>query len=208
MEKEVNSKAKNAPQLWIMLLANILIIAGMIFPQYYSQLTNDFNVVILIRSLGVFIAPLLLFLLNGLLSPNQKAILVFWKLKNALPGCEAFTRLSKRDPRVDIKKLQELHGALPKNPVDQNRLWYKIYKKHSQDIIVSESHRAFLLARDLTSLSVLLIVFMGLPAVVFGIWPVALYYFCFLLLQYFVIVIGAQNRGKRFVSNVLAIESK
>lgn len=208
MEKEVNLKAKNTPQLWILLSANILIICGVFFPLYFKEITQEFDVIFILKGLGASIAPLLLFLLNGLLSSNQKAVLVFWKFKNPLPGSVAFSRISKEDPRIDRKKLKEIYGSLPKNPLDQNKLWYKIYRKNSLDIVISESHRAFLLARDLTSLCFLFIVFIGFPAILIASRPISVYYFCFLLVQYLLVVKGAQNRGRRFVANVLAKESR
>lgn len=208
MEKEVNLKGKNTPQLWILLSANILIIAGIIFPEYFKEISNEFNILFILKGLGVSIAPLLLFLFNGLISSNQKAILVFWKRKNPLPGSESFSKLSKKDTRIDRKKLKEIYGTLPKKPSKQNKLWYKIYKKNSLNVIVSESHRAFLLARDLTSLCFLFVIFIGIPVMILGKWPINIYYFIFLVIQYFIIVIGAQNRGRRFVTNVLATESE
>ncbi|MBC8644371.1 hypothetical protein H9W95_10625 [Flavobacterium lindanitolerans] len=77
MDKEVNLKAKNTPMLWILLSANILIICGIFYPLYFQQATNKLNIVFILKGLGASIAPLLLFLLNGLLSSNQKAILIF-----------------------------------------------------------------------------------------------------------------------------------
>lgn len=204
MEKEPNLKIKNAPQLWVFLSANILILCGLVLPEYF---TKDFDIVFIIKALGVSIAPLLLFLLNGLISSHQKAILVFWKLKNPLPGSEAFSKLSKNDTRIDRAKLKSLYGSLPKSPIEQNKLWYKIYKKNSSNTIVSDSHRAFLLARDLASLCVLFVIILGIPVLIIGQWPINLYYFLGLLLQYAVVIIGAQNRGRRLVTNVLAIES-
>lgn len=208
MEKELNLKVKNAPQLWILLSANILIICGTFYPINFKEITNEFNIFFIFKFLGASIAPLLLFLLNGLLSSNQKAILVFWKLKNPLPGSEAFSKLSKEDTRIDRNKLKEIYGSLPQNPIEQNKLWYKIYKKNALDNVVMESHRTFLLARDLTSLCFLFLIFAGIPALIFAGWPINIFYFSFLLVQYFVVVIGAQNRGRRFVTNVLAIDSK
>lgn len=208
MEKEVNLKAKNTPQLWILVSANVLIICGIFFPLYLKDLTNKFDNFFILKGLVASLAPLMLFLLNGLLSSNQKATLVFWKLKNPLPGSESFSKLSKQDSRIDRKRLKEIYGSLPKDPKEQNKLWYKIYKKNSSDIVISESHRAFLLARDLTSLCFLFIVFIGIPVMLFGNWPISIYYFSYLIVQYFFVVVGAQNRGRRFVTNVLAIESK
>jgi hypothetical protein len=208
MGKEINLKSKNVPQLWVLLSANILILLGLAFPIFLEEITSEINIVFILKSLGISVAPLLLFLLNGLISSNQKAILVFWKLKNPLPGSEAFSKYSKTDSRIDRKKLKEIYGTLPKKPSEQNKLWYKIYRKNSSDIIISESHRAFLLARDLTSLCSLFIVFMGIPVLFICKWPINLYYIVFLIIQYFIVVIGAQNRGRRFVTNVLAAEIK
>lgn len=208
MEKEVNLKSKNTPQLWIMLVANILIVCGIFFPMYLKEIKNKFDLIFILKGLGASMAPLLLFLLNGFISSNQKAVLVFWKLKDPLPGSEAFSKLSKQDNRIDRKKLKEIYGSLPKNPAEQNKLWYKIYRKNNLDITVIESHRAFLLARDLTSMSFLFLAFIGISSLLFFDRPLNMYYLLFLILQYFITVIGARNRGKRFVCNVLASESK
>lgn len=179
----------------------------MFFPAHFAKLAKEFDIVFVIKTLGMFIAPLILFLLNGLLSSHQKAVLVFWKISNPLPGSEAFSKISKTDTRIDRKKLKISHGSFPKKASDQNKLWYKIYKKNSADLIVSESHRAFLLARDLTSLSFLFLIFIGLPILWSEKWPLSFFYFIILISQYLLVRLGAKNRGRRFVSNVLAIES-
>lgn len=208
MKKEINLKAKNTSQLWIFLLSNLVIICSIFFPMYYAEIINEFHVNLLFKGLGATMAPLFLFLLNGLLSSDQKAVLVYWKLKDPLPGSEAFSRLSKKDSRIDRKKLEEIYGKLPKSPSEQNKLWYKIYRKNAIDVVISESHRSFLLARDLASLCFIFIVFLGLPTLIIANWPLNFYYFSFLVVQYFIVVIGAQNRGRRFVTNVLAVESR
>jgi hypothetical protein len=38
-------------------------------------------------------------------------------------------------------------------------------------------------------------------------WPLKLYYLFFLFVEYLVLVRIAQNHGRRFVTNVLAVES-
>lgn len=207
MTEKINLKIKNTPQLWIFLMANIFILCAVIFPTYFMKINNGFNILSMLKALGTSIAPLLLFILNGLLSSHQKAVLVFWKLKDPLPGSEAFSKLSKNDSRIDRTKLKEVYGTLPKNPEQQNKLWYKIYRKNCDEIVIRDSHRAFLLARDLTSLCILFVIFLGLPALIIGEWPINLYYFIYLILQFLIIAIGGQNRGQRFVTNVLAAES-
>jgi hypothetical protein len=207
MENQINLKMKNTPQLWVFLSANILFLCSMFFPAYFTKLANDFDIVFVVKTLGLLIAPLILFLLNGLLSPHQKAILVFWKISNPLPGSEAFSNISKTDTRIDREKLKISYGSFPKKPSEQNKMWYKIYKKNSSNLIVADSHRAFLLARDLTSLSFLFVLFIGLPICWSEKWPLSVYYLLILVVQYVLVRLGAKNRGRRFVANVLAIES-
>ncbi len=208
MEKDINLKVKNTPQLWVLLSANILIILAVVFHTQFKDFQKELDILFIFKSLGASIAPLILFLLNGFVSSHQKAVLVFWKLKNPLPGSQAFSEISRQDTRIDRKKLKQLYGTLPKKPAEQNMLWYKIYKKNTSNIIISESHRAFLLARDLTSMCFLFLLFLGIP-VIFAIEsPANIFYFIFLVLQYFLVVIGAKNRGRRFVANVLAEETK
>ncbi|MHC0444753.1 hypothetical protein ACWA1F_05055 [Flavobacterium sp. 3-218] len=207
METQINLKTKNTPQLWVFLSGNIFFLCSMFFPAHFEKLVKEFDMMFVIKTLGMFIAPLILFLLNGLLSSHQKAVLVFWKMSNPLPGSEAFSKISRADTRIDREKLKTAHGSLPKKAADQNKLWYKIYKKNSADLIVSESHRAFLLARDLTSLSFLFLIFIGLPILWSEKWPLSFIYFLILIAQYLLVRVGARNRGRRFVANVLAIES-
>lgn len=203
MQNEVNLKSKNTTLLWVFLAANIIIIITLIFPKFLEK----FDVLLWTKTIGVSIAPIILFLINGLLSSHQKAIIIFWKLKDPLPGSRAFSELSKKDPRIDTKLLKSKFGNFPKNSTEQNKYWYKIYRKNATNIIVKESHRAFLLARDLTSLSFLMMFVMGVIALLLIHSTLNYYYLLFLIIQYFTNLINARNRGRRFVTNVLAVES-
>ena len=97
--------------------------------------------------------PLATLILDGIVTSEFKAVLVYWKWKNPLPGHEAFTVHGKQDGRFDMKALEELHGPLPKDPAEQNQLWYKLSKLTADRPSVDEAHYAWLLARDLTNLS-------------------------------------------------------
>lgn len=203
MQNEVNLKNKNTTLLWVFLAANIIIILTISFPNFLEQ----FDIILWTKTIGASIAPVILFLLNGLLSSHQKAIIIFWKLKDPLPGSIAFSELSKKDSRIDIKQLKSKFGIFPRKPSEQNKLWYNIYRKNSSNMLVTESHRAFLLARDLTSLSLLLLLVMGGLALIYISPTIMYYYILFLIIQYFANLVNARNRGKRFVTNVLAVES-
>lgn len=63
-------------------------------------------------ALGALV-PAAVLVLNGLIGSEWKAILVFWRLRNALPGCRAFSELAHRDPRVDLEALNAQFSELP-----------------------------------------------------------------------------------------------
>lgn len=203
MQNEVNLKSKNTTLLWVFLAANVIIILTISFPNFVEQ----FDIILWTKTIGASIAPVILFLFNGLLSSHQKAIIIFWRLKDPLPGSRAFSELIKKDSRIDIKKLKSKFGIFPRKASEQNKLWYHIYRQNASNILVTESHGAFLLARDLTSLSFLLMLVMGVLALAYISPIIKYYYFLFLIIQYFANLVNARNRGQRFVTNVLAVES-
>ncbi|MYK70059.1 MAG: hypothetical protein F4020_11365 [Gammaproteobacteria bacterium] len=153
-------------------------------------------------SLGLPVATLIL---DGIVTSDFKAALVYWKWRNPLPGHAAFTVHGRADSRVDMNALEAEHGPLPTDPVEQNRLWYKLSKATANRGSVDEAHYAWLLARDLTSLSfALLIVTAGLAAVLrVGGWEWNALITAQGLL-YVVLSQVAANKGIRFVTTVLA----
>ncbi len=95
-------------------------------------------------------------------------------------------------------------GSLPTDPKEQNSVWYSIYKKYSNAPTVTEAHKQFLLARDLSSISFLF--------AVLGPWGLLLFqhkvswltfYFAVMMVHYLTLAIVAQNQGRRLVCNVL-----
>lgn len=207
MSTEKNLKKMNNSYLWTFFIFNAVIFFGLFFAINFELIMTDFKSIVTYRSAGILIAPLLLFILNGILSSNQKAILVFWRIKHPLPGSRAFSLHAKKDTRIDMNQLEQLYGILPFSPEEQNSLWYRIYKKNSTEISVYQSQKEFLLARDLVSMTFLYIVCAGLPMLFIATWPLNLYYLIFLSIEFLILVRIAQNHGSRFVTNVLAVES-
>ena len=101
------------------------------------------------KGIWLLIIPLLLFILNGLLSSGQKAVISFWRFKNPLPACRSFSVYAQRDDRVDFKRLEEKRSPLPQDAKEQNSLWYRIYKTFQEEPVVKKSHKDFLLGRDM-----------------------------------------------------------
>ena len=136
-------------------------------------------------------------------------MLAFWRIKNVYPGCRIFTKIINQDPRIDKDILIQMYGELPVDPVMQNKLWYRIYKPIEFDTMIFDSHRNFLISRDLTGISFIFFLIYSVSALiskfVFSInfhWIVP--YILALLIQYVVLSIVCRNYGNRFACNVLA----
>ena len=153
-------------------------------------------------SLGL---PLATLILDGIVTSHFKAVLVYWKWRNPLPGHEAFTVHGPEDSRVDMNALEAEYGPLPTDPAEHNLRWYKLSKATEDRGSVDEAHYAWLLTRDLTNLSfALLIVSVGLAvALRVGGWDWIVLVSAQALL-YVVLRQVAANKGIRFVTTVLA----
>ena len=147
--------------------------------------------------------------LNGVLSAEVKARLVFLRWRHVLPGHRAFSEYATIDPRIDTAALPKIIGShCPVEPLEQNRVWYRLYRTVESDPAVRQVHRDFLLLRDYTGLCVLFIVFCGAV----GLYAIrslttGLLYLALLVLQYIVVRQAASNYGIRFVTTVLAVKA-
>jgi hypothetical protein len=131
--------------------------------------------------------------------------MIFCRRKNPLPGCRAFTEIALNDARVNIDKLKQLFpSGFPSEPKEQNREWFQLYRKVADRKIVIDSHKSFLLMRDLAAISLNL-----LPLSLIGdyLWGISLnrivYHAMFQLAILIFVIIAARNYGSRFVANVL-----
>ena len=106
-------------------------------------------------------------LITYLIPPDAKATLVFWRVRNPLPGCSAFSHHVHSDPRIDAAALKKKCGPFPSDPQEQNALWYKLYKKNETDARILDSQQMFLFFRDAASISLLIFVVI---AVLCAVW--------------------------------------
>lgn len=152
--------------------------------------------------------PLATIVLNGVLGDLGKARLVFWRWRNPLPGCRAFTLIMVTDPRVDLARLRARVSPIPSEPKEQNAAWYRLYKAHADKQTILEAHRAYLLTRDIAALAAVFVVSFSVGAFISAIgWKLATLYSGALLAQYVIVATSARNYGNRFVANVLTEES-
>lgn len=200
-------KEQNSKLIWVFFSFNVVLfyIVGLSQVINFSEL--EIKSFITVRGVWVLIVPLLLFVLNGIVSSDFKAILSFWRFKNPLPACRAFSFYADKDDRIDKNFLTSKFGQLPVLAKEQNSLWYKIYKKHQENPVVKKSHKDFLLARDITSVAFLFFVVGGISMLILSVESVKWLYVIYLLIQFIIFAIVAQNHGKRFVCNALAIET-
>ena len=160
------------------------------------------------RAMASVLLPVLILLLTNILPSGAKASLVYWKLRDVLPGANAFTRHGPRDPRVDMVRLKKNVGTLPADPKEQNAKWYRLYKLVEARVEVMSAQRDFLLYRDIASMSLLLMV-LG-PVVMhfagnggFAVSSAAGLF----LVQYLAASVSARHAGIRFVCTVLALHA-
>lgn len=209
-EKVKSLKEEYSWKLWTFIILNFVIFYVTFIGKYinFLEINQFWRHFVTKESLIAFIAPVITIILNGILPTRAKETLVFWKLKNPLPGSKVFSELAKKDSRIDLRKLIQMYGEIPKSAKEQNQLWYKIYKSHESKVAVLSSHRNFLFTRDLTGISAVFLIVLPLVSLIaFGNSIQILFYSLYVILQYLVLSIVARNYGNRFVCNVLAEDS-
>ena len=204
---KISLKTKNMPIVVLFLVwcsaIYILFLVG------FKDFWNDFLTLFteLNQKNGTFLtlSPLLCFILTGVLSSKYKEILVFWKLRNPLPGSRAFTELAPKDYRIDLNELQRKIGSFPQQPEDQNRSWYRLYRQVDNQLTVASAHQYFLLARDLASIAFLFLVLTPWSIYFANQGSIKLLgiYVGIFIAQYIILCSVAQNHANRFVCNVL-----
>lgn len=153
------------------------------------------------------LAVSLLTVINGVIDPQTKARLVFWRWANPLPGSRAFSVHAHRDPRVDVNALERILGKLPEDEREQNKTWYRLYKSVESDPGVAHNHRDYLFTRDYATLAALfLIILGGLAMYQFDEWSRVFAYTGCLIIQYVIVRYAAAQYGYRFVATALAVK--
>lgn len=193
-------------QLWIIVAVNTLFLYGVV--QANAIKVDGLRAIFTGAQnlLPIGVALIVATVLNGLLSADAKARVVFLRWRHALPGHRALSEHAPLDPRIDVAVLKKIHGGpLPIDPVEQNRTWYGMYKSIEHDSAVRQAHRDYLFMRDYTGLCAVFIAFYGavgmftIPSM-----KVGLMYLAVLAAQFVVVRQAACNYGTRFVTTVLA----
>lgn len=199
-------KGRNLAWLVATLVLDCLVLLVWAFHTTVEDLTPTRLAVI--RGSLTTLLPIPALILSSLISANVKAILVFWRIKYPLPGSRAFSVHAPADHRIDLTTLQKHVGEFPIGERDQNAKWYGLYKQVDSDPSVADSHKNYLLFRDIAAMSLILV--LAVPAVMYfnGIdQSRILICAAWFLGQYLVAAFAARNTGVRFVQNVLAVHA-
>ena len=151
---------------------------------------------------------ILISIINAQLSPEAKARIVFFRWKNPLPGCRAFSELMHGDSRIDVRAIKRIVRTLPTAPIKQNSTWYKLYRTVDKDPAVLEVHQEFLFTRDYATLALFAGIALAITAFFqFSNPTVAWIYAGVLAIQFLLVTRAAQSHGKGLVTTVLALKS-
>ena len=122
-------KDQNRPALIGLLFINlavlvVLVQTGQLTAPDVDALVKHWQT-LLPAGIGVALAGVV----NGLLSADNKARLVYWRWSNPLPGSRrVFALRPERDARIDMDALSRVVGHWPAEPRQQNAAWYRLYK--------------------------------------------------------------------------------
>lgn len=199
-------KGRNLAWLVATLILDFLVLLVLAFHTAIEDLTP--TRLAAIRASLTALLPIPVLILSSLISADHKAILVFWRIKHPLPGSRAFSVHAPADHRIDLAALKKNVGEFPVSERDQNAKWYSLYKQVASDPSVVDSHKNYLLFRDIAAMSLLLVPM--LPAIMYfsGIDGSRIFISTgWFLGQYLVTVFAARTTGIRFVQNVLAVHA-
>ncbi len=124
------------------------------------------------------------------------------------PSTEGGRVESDADSRIDLSRLKASIGEFPTDPVDQNTLWYRLYRKCQNEPSVVSALKDYLLGRDLAVVSLLFLV--GGTIMLLGSIGFAASTGWFVVItaaEYLVFSHVARVQGVSLVTNVLAIRS-
>jgi len=199
-------KGRNLAWLVATLILDCLVLLVLAFHTTIEDLTP--TRVAAIRASLTALLPIPALILSSLISADHKAVLVFWRVKHPLPGSRAFSVHAQADHRIDLAKLKRNVGEFPVSERDQNSKWYGLYKQVDSDPSVVDSHKNYLLFRDIASMSLLLVPVLLAVLYFSGVNPTRiLISAAWFLGQYLVTAYAARTTGIRFVQNVLAVHA-
>jgi hypothetical protein len=196
-------KKGNTPWLAALAALDLLGLGAFLMPaSIMGQISSLEAIKGLLVSGLVVVVPIL----TDTLSHKAKARLVFWRWRDPLPGCRAFSKYLKEEDHIDERALAKNIGKFPSTPKAAGARWYDLYNLVRNRGNVIETHRKYLRYRDMAAMSaaLLLIVPTCLRVATGSFWWESLLLF---LAQTLWAIWLCRLAGARFVTTVLAVHS-
>ena len=153
------------------------------------------------------------FLMDSLISADFKEKITYFGI-DKMPGYTVFSDMKNgvKDIRFTketvLEKYREIYEKMPKEKeikeFYENEQWYQIYKKYRDKNKVFTSHRDYLLCRDITTITLVLMFIYMLLVVIFNTISFSWQTICFLGIEFLVADIAMRVKAKRFVYNVIS----
>ena len=199
-------KGRNLAWLVATLVLDVLVLVVLAFDSTIQEMTP--TTIAAVRTSLAGLLPIPALILSSLFSADHKARLVFWRLRYPLPGSHAFSVHAPADHRIDVEKLRDHVGEFPVGEREQNAKWYRLYRKVDSDPSVVDSHKNYLLFRDIAAMSLLLVPVLPVAMYLVRVdTPSILISTTWFMGQYLIAALAARSTGIRFVQNVLAVHA-
>lgn len=159
------------------------------------------------------IVYILVLISDGLVSTRIKNAVVYWFFP--LPGQVVFSNWKRKcqDERISQTDFLEFYGKVYENMPSkkntrqyENIEWYKLYTKYQKEDKVFSSHRDYLMFRDMTTSTVVMLILYIVIGNIVDFVPVCKNGIIYLLVMYAIVNVATHSRGKRFVNNVFACD--
>lgn len=196
-------------QIFIIIICQNPNILFLKFSECHNTLVKIISSTMFSSILAVFV-----FVFDAMFDDESKDICLYFG--GCKPGECVFEdiKTNHKDYRYTKEKAMEVYKEIYMNMPDskvkkrayENEQWYKIYDKHRDVSMVKNSHRDYLLCRDVYFLTIVMLAFYVLISLLLNSVVFSLRLFAFEILLLIISNIAARQRGKRYVANVIAYD--
>ena len=222
MEDKKDLKSYRSREIPMLILGNILVLLFFsgIFEfsgnagndsEWISLALNILNSSILSSILYIFTL-----ILDGVFNDKLKSKLVYIFFGKS-PGERVFTQImsNNKDNRFSYNQLKEKRPDIFSNmPSDkkekfkyENNEWYKLLNKYRNEDMVFQSHRDWLMYRDMYCSTICMLIIYLILSLAFRLISFNVNFVAFIIALLLLLNIAARNKACRFVYNVVACEA-
>lgn len=193
----------------------ILLLSGSLDQLFTLEIGESLDILKMIIESALIssIIYIYVFLLDSLVTAEIKKKIVYFPI-GKMPGYNIFTNMKDKvkDDRFTkkdvMKKYKNVYDNMPTDKKErekyENAQWYKIYNKYENESKILTANRDFLLCRDMTIITLMLIL---IYIVCFGILKVIMFSwetFIFLIIELIVTDVATRGKAHRLAYNVIS----